>query len=186
MRIPALVLVLAVAVPAHAGELDIDAGAQATTTAWNGDHGGGAMLTAGYWFMSWLGASFIGKEQYATVDDRLLSYFSLNASARATLGSARLVGTLGVVHQHEEPRTVWEQQPLMSALGVADGIRHRFAGRAGASLQIPLRTMGKADPYLGFDVDATVFGDTDKGPRWMMSAGVSVGFLWDFARVVAK
>ena len=37
-------------------------------------------------FADWIGASFIGKEQYATVDDRLLSYFSVNVAVRHPRG----------------------------------------------------------------------------------------------------
>jgi hypothetical protein len=66
---------------AHAGELDLGLGVQATTTTWPDDHGGGAALDASWWFRKWIGASFIAKEQYATVDDRFLSYFSVRSTS---------------------------------------------------------------------------------------------------------
>jgi len=177
-----ILVLLALTAPAVAGELDLDAGLQATTTAWPDDHGGGGALDVGYWFRPWLGASFIGKEQYATVDDRFLSYFSVNAALRHPAGPLRLTGTLGIVHQHEEPRAAVDAMPVESLFGVGDGIRHRMAGRAGVQLALPLRTHDHGDYYLALDLDGTRFWDTDKGPAWMASIGLSLGFTYDFAR----
>jgi hypothetical protein len=175
----ALVMLTGTAV---AGELDLDLGLQATTTGWPGDHGGGGALDLGYWFKPWLGASFIGKEQYATVDDRFMSYFSFNAAVRHPLGPLRLDGTLGLVHQHEEPRAAVDAMPIQSLFGVGDGIRHRMAGRAGVSLAYPFHAHGHGDYYVALDLDGTKFMDTDKGPSWMTSVGLSLGFTYDFAR----
>ena len=184
MRTAACVLltISSISTPVVAGELDIDLGLQATTTGWPDDGGGGPSLAAAWWFKPWLGASFIGKEHYATVDDRVMSYFSANGAVRHALGALRLTGTLGVVHQHEESRAAIMEEPLASALGVADGIRHRMASRAGFSLGLPFRTHDHGDYYVALDVDGTVFADADRGPRWMSSAGLSVGFTYDFAR----
>jgi hypothetical protein len=177
-----LVLVCVLATPAAAGSLDLDLGMQATTTAWPADHGGGAAYGDGYWFVPWLGASFVGKEQYATVDDRFLSYFSVNAAGRREVGPLRLTGTLGVVHQHEEPRAAIMESPAGALFGVGDGIRHRMAGRAGVALALPLRTHAHGDYYAALTLDGTAFSDNDKGPRWMACAGLAVGFTYDFAR----
>jgi hypothetical protein len=176
-----LLLVCALSAPAAAGVLDLDLGAQATTTAWRDDHGGGAALGVGWWFKPWLGASFIGKEQYATVDDRFLGYYSLNVAGRQPLGPLRATATLGVVHQHEEPRAAVMDQLGLSIVGVADGIRHRFASRAGVQLALPVRDTRHGDLYVALDLDGTWFTDSDKGPTWMASAGVSLGFTYDFA-----
>jgi len=56
-----ILLVTALASTATAGSLDVDAGLQATTTAWPDDHGGGATLSLGYWFLPWVGATYLGK-----------------------------------------------------------------------------------------------------------------------------
>jgi hypothetical protein len=165
-----------------AGELDLDLGAQAATTAWPGDHGGGAALAASWWFRPWIGAAFIGKEQYATVDDRVLSYFSFNAAARQPLGRFRLVETLGIVHQHEEPRSAIMAQPYQSLFGVGDGIRHRMAGRAGLELAWPFHAHDHGDYYVALELDGTLFADTDRGPRWMTSAGLAIGFSYDWSK----
>ena len=178
-----LVACLVTASPAFAGELDMNLGLQATHTGWDDDHGGGPSLGVSWLFEPWIGINFLGKEHYATVDDRLMSYFSLNAIVRTTLGDrVRLAGTAGLVHQHEETRAAIEAMPLASAFGVADGLRHRMATRAGAQLAFPFRDRAKGDWYLALDLDATAFAEEDRGPRWMMSAGLSIGFTHDFAR----
>lgn len=159
------------------GVLDMGLGLQATTTGWPDDHGGGPALSAGWWFTPHIAASFVGKEQYAAVDDRMMSYFSFNAGGRADVGRLRLTGTLGLVHQHEEPRAAYMEQPVASLFGVGDGIRHRMAGRAGLTVEIPIQDVF----YFSLDVDATRFLDSDKGPPWMVSAGASLGFVYDFA-----
>jgi hypothetical protein len=178
-----LILVTALGSTAAAGgSIDVDAGLQATTTAWPDDHGGGATLSLGYWFLPWVGATYLGKEQYATVDDRVLSYFSVNAASRFPIGPLRATTTLGIVHQHEEPRAALMEQPGLSVVGTADGIRHRFAGRTGLSLAYPMYAYSRGDMYLSLDLDGTVFTDTNKGPRWNASAGMSFGFTFDFAK----
>lgn len=181
MRLAPFVLLPLLAAPAAAGELDMNLGLQATTTGWPDDHGGGPALAAGWWFRPWLGASFIGKEHYATVDDRFMSYFSVNAALRRALGLVRLTGTLGLVHQHEQSQAAIMEQPLQALFGVGDGIRHRMGSRAGLSLGLPFSTHGHGDYFVALDIDGTVFADTDRGPRWMSSAGLSVGFTYDFA-----
>lgn len=168
------------------GLLDMGLGLQATTTGWPDDHGGGPALSAGYWFTPHIAASFVGKEQYAAVDDRMMSYFSFNAAGRAEVGRLRLTGTLGLVHQHEEPRAAIMESPAEALFGVGDGIRHRMGSRAGFSLGLPLTTHGHGDYYVALDLDGTVFMDEDRGPRWMSSAGLSVGFTYDFARSKSK
>lgn len=181
MRGVALLVVLLCSGVAHAGELDVDVGLIASTTAWPDDHGGGTTLDATWWFGGgWLGASFVGKEQYARVDDRFLSYFSVNAAARHPLGKLRLAGRLGLVHQHEEPRAAIMDQPVASLFGVADGTRHRMAARSEAQLALPFARHGHGDWYVALAVDGTLFGDEDRGPRWMIGAGLAVGLAYDF------
>jgi hypothetical protein len=182
MRRAVLLLVLLVSHTATAGELAVDVGLAATTTAWPDDSGGGTTLDATWWFRSWLGASFVGKEQYAPVDERFLSYFSVNAAARRTVGPVRIAGELGVVHQHEEPRAALMDQPIESLFGVADGTRHRAAGRAGVHVALPFAQHGHGDWYVALAVDSTAFAEAERGPRWMIGAGLAVGLRYDFAK----
>jgi len=186
LRISVLIGVLGLASHARAGELDLNLGLQATHTAWPDDHGGGPTLSATWWFSSWLGGNFTGKEHYAAVDERYTSYFSLNAAARHDLGRLRLGGTLGLVHQHEETLAAIQAMPLESVVGVADGTRHRMASRAGLSLALPFRDRANGDWYVALELDGTVFAEEDRGPRWMTSAGLAVGFTHDFARQAGK
>lgn len=183
MRVLVLVmLVMLLGGTAHAGELDLNLGLQATTTAWDDDSGGGPSFGATYMFKPWLGASFIGKEHYAPVDERLMSYFSINGVVRTSVNRFRLSGNAGIVHQHEETRAAYEDQPIQSLFGVADGMRHRMATRAGAQLALPFRDRAKGDWYVALDLDATYFAEQERGPRWMTSLGLSIGFTHDFAK----
>ena len=187
MRLPAvlaalLVSHLAAPAPAHAGEIDLSLGLQATATDWPDDAGGGPTLGLTWWFRHWIGATFQGKEHFAQVDDRFLSYFSVNASLRKRLGRVRLAGALGLVHQHETPRAAAEAMPLEAALGVADGIRHRAGARAGLQLALPFYAHARGDWYVALELDGTAFTEEDRGPRWSSSAGAAIGFTYDFAR----
>jgi len=188
---PALVLATALGAAvlpaaAHAGELDLNLGLQATTTEWPADHGGGGSLDLGYWFGRTFGVKFVGKEHFAAVDERLMSYLSLNVAARRDVGSVRLVGSLGLVHQHEETRAALMEAPFSALLGIGDGIRHRAGGRAALSLAVPIVAHRRGEWYLAFDLDTTRFTEGERGPRWMSSGGVSLGLTFDFARTVAR
>jgi len=177
-----LTTLVSLAGTARAGELDLDLGLQATHTAWDDDHGGGPTFNATYMVRPWIGGAFIGKEHYATVDERMMSYFSLNVVFRTSFDRFRLSGNTGLVHQHEETRAAIEAQPLASAFGVADGMRHRMATRLGGQLALPFRDRAKGDWYVALDLDATLFAEEDRGPRWMTSLGLSIGFTHDFSR----
>ena len=67
-----------------------------------------------------------------------------------------------------------------------------MASRAGVQLAIPFHDRARGDWYVGLDLDGTVFAEAERGPRWMMSAGLSIGFTHDFtnkappARVVKQ
>jgi hypothetical protein len=172
--------------PAFAGELDLNLGLQATHTAWSDDAGGGPTLQATWWFKDWLGVAFVGKEHYAQIDDRYMSYFSFNAAFRTEAGPLWLGATAGFVHQHEETMSAIDAQPLASLFGVADGMRHRMASRAGLQLALPFHDRAKGDWYVALDLDGTYFAEEDRGPRWMQSVGLSVGFTHDFSKKQGK
>ena len=182
----AILLVTALSTTARAGELDLNFGLQATHTQWDDDHGGGPTLSAAWFVIPEVGISFIGKEHYSTIDQRYMSYFSLNAVFARRWDRVRLSGTVGGVHQHEETQDVIMEQPIASAFGVADGIRHRMAGRAGAQLAFTLSHLPTGDFYVALDLDATVFAEETRGPRWMNSAGLSLGFTHNFASAKSK
>ncbi|HTJ44365.1 MAG TPA: hypothetical protein VL463_19815 [Kofleriaceae bacterium] len=170
-------LLVAASERARAGELDLGVGVGATTTQWSGDRGGGPTIDASWWFTDWLAATYAGKEQYASVDERMLSYFSVGMSARR----GPVVGSLGLVHQHEEPWPSVEDMPVGSVFGAGDGIRHRFGGRAAVHWILPFRAHAHGDFFASIDLDGAYFAD-DHGPAWMASLGASIGFSYDFAR----
>ena len=182
MRTAILVISLSMVPTARAGTLDLDVGLQATHTDWDDDHAGGPTLSASWLFRPWIGMNFTGKEQYASIDDRYLGYYSVNAMFRKAFDHIRISGTAGFVHQHEEPKVAIDAMPIESLFGVADGTRHRMGTRAGVQLAIPFRDRAKGDWYVALDIDATIFSEQERGPRWMSSAGLSIGFTHDFAK----
>lgn len=182
----ALLTCLVAVVPtiAEAGELDLNLGLQATTTEWPADHGGGGTLDLGFWFTDWIGATFLGKEHYAAVDERFMTYLSVNAAVRHDFGPVRVTGSLGLVHQHEETGSAIMEQPFGALFGIGDGIRHRAGSRTGVSIATPVFHYAKGAVFVALDVDATVFSENERGPQWMTSAGISVGATYDFTVVV--
>lgn len=186
LKMSALAASLFASAPAFAGELDLNLGLQATHTEWSDDTGGGPTVQIGYFFNDWIGATFVGKEHYAKVDDRYMSYLSVNAAFRHAAGPVWLGGTLGVVHQHEETMNAIKAQPIASAFGVADGMRHRMASRVGFQLAVPISKAAKGDLYVALDLDGTYFSEQDRGPRWMQSVGLSLGVTYDFTKKKVK
>ena len=186
LKTSVLLALLLASGPASAGELDLNFGLQATHTAWSDDTGGGPTLQVGWWFTDWAGLSFVGKEHYAQVDDRYMSYFSVNGTFRHEAGPVWLGASLGLVHQHEETMEAYERQPIASAFGVADGLRHRMAARTAFQIALPIAKLHRGDMYLALDIDGTYFGEEDRGPRWMQSIGISLGVTRDFSSKKGK
>lgn len=180
MRFTIFSAVVALAVhgtAARAGELDVAGSVEGTSTGWEEDRAGGATLRAAWMWRDWIGAGFVGRQHYATVDERLLAYFAIGPVVRRAVGPVRVAASVGVVHQHEEPMEAIRHQPVRSLLGVGDGIRHRAGARAGVDVAIPFRRHRRGDFYAAIGVDATWFAD-DHGPAWQASAGVGLGFTW--------
>jgi len=163
-----------------AGELDTAGAIGVTTSRWAGDTGGGGSLKVGYFFerLPWLAPIFVGRVELVPVDERIITYFSLGAEARRSLGPCRGYLRLGVVHVHEESRSAFSEAPFQSILGVGPGIRHRAGGNLGIGVEVPFYRMGPSDLYVATDVGGTLFAENDRGPRWYVSATLGLGFRW--------
>ena len=175
-----VIVVLASAQPARAGELDLAYGLGATTSAWKDDTGVSSSLKVGYFFsrLPWLAPIFVGRFELVPVDDRMVHYFSLGAEAKGTVGPVRLYGRAGIVHVHEETRSAFGDHPFTSILGVGDGLRHRAGGNLGIGVELPLRWWGTSDLYGVLDISTTGFAD-DRGPAWYVAGTLGVGYRWD-------
>lgn len=147
-------------------------GPSAVTSTWRGDAGAGASARLGILLFGAFAPDVLTRLVYSTVDDRLLTYLSIGATAYVPLPRVRPYARLGFVHQHEESRAAIEDGPLSAALGVGPGIRHRagFAGALGA--ETPVGTQGRSTFTLGGDVTATHFPDP-RGPTTYFG-----GTLW--------
>jgi hypothetical protein len=168
-----------VAAPAHAGELDLSVGADASASEWDGDQLGSTLLDVAWQFKPWLQVGLMSRIGYGSIDDRLLEYFSVGAEVHRDLGRVRPYLRGGLVHQHEEPLVGVDNQPFQSVLGVGDGIRHRGGLDLALGVEVPFRSFQAGDFYAAAQVLGTWFPDP-RGPGWYMSAGLSVGMRYDF------
>ena len=169
---------------AHAGTLDLAVGLDAGASAWSEDSAvGHSLIEVGYRFWKpWFELHGMSRLGYASVDQRLLEQFGVGVELRAPhLWRLAPYVRADLVHQHEEPRTSWESQPLQSLLGVGDGLRHRGGGSLGAGLELPFYHHAHGWFYAAADLDTTWFPD-DRGPAWYVEGGLALGFTYDFDR----
>jgi len=185
MKAPLLAIVAVAGVtgaagPAHAGVFDIAGGLGATTSAWSDDTGASTSLKLGYFFdrVPWLAPIFVGRIEFAQVDDRMVEYFSAGAEAMLHLGPVRGYARAALVHCHEVSRSAFADEPVQSILGVGDGLRHRAGGNLGLGVELPVKRYAtRSDLYLALDVGGTAFAD-DRGPRWYVSGTLGLGIHW--------
>lgn len=83
---------------------------------------------------------------------------------------------------HDRERMPAGTDPFIRCANKALPKRDQVAQR----LYLDIATLPRGDWYLALDLDATVFAEQERGPRWMSSAGLSIGFTHDFAKAVAR
>jgi hypothetical protein len=164
----------AAATPASRGTIDVALGLDGAASGWDDDQVGHSSVRVTYAVLPWLALGYFGKVGYGSVDERVLSCFSLGGELRTTLGRTRPYARLAVVHQHEESVASLSDSPLQSLLGAGPGIRHRSGGAASVGLDVPFRSHRRGDFFAALDLGATHFID-DRGPRWYLSMGLAVG-----------
>ena len=169
--------------PARAGELDLAIGADAGASSWDEGAVGHGTFKLGYRFLRpWFQLTYLGKIGYASIDERVLSYFAVGAEVRPSLAGGRVRPYLraSLVHQHEEPLVAIEHQPFQSLIGVGDGIRHRGGGALALGVELPLRPHERGRWYASIDLTSTYFPD-DRGPEHYVTLGAGLGVTWDLA-----
>lgn len=107
-------------------------------------------------------AEFGAREGWAFDDSR--STGGLFFGARVPLGDT-LHARVGFAHHHEVPQALAVDAPLQSALGSADGIRHRSGAELGFGGTLPIEERQLGDRLgVGADLGLVAFPDTH-GPR---------------------
>jgi hypothetical protein len=174
MRTLPVLLALVVALPASAGELQGAVGLVGAASEWRDDAAAYASFRIGYRLWHRLAFDAQGWFGHGSVDDRILSYYSLGAAAVGAVKRTRPYLRLGFVHQHEEPAASVRADPFGAAFGVGDGIRHRGGFMSAAGVEIPLAQVARHEWFVAVEGSATWFPDP-RGPAWYVAGGASIG-----------
>jgi len=165
---------------ARAGAVEMELGAGAAASTWQGDAAGYGTLRGAYRFARFARLDVGSWNGRGRVDDRHLGMLILGASFWLPVGPVRPYARAAAVHQHEEPETSRRADPTGSAFGVADGIRHRGGAQAALGLDVPVMVKGwtRSRLLFGAEVAVTRFPD-QRGPELYVFAGGSLGISYD-------
>jgi hypothetical protein len=176
-----LALVCFASVAQAGGELDAAAGPAVGASGGNDWSGDGAIpyatLRLAYRHDDLIGPVFVGREGYASTDERLLTLIGFGAQIWARVGETRPYARLVWLHQHEESVAFAKEEPLGVLFGVGKGIRHRGGMGAALGLDLPF---AKGKRWSGF-VAGEIFCDwffasEAPGPAWYAGGALLVGF----------
>lgn len=165
---------------AEAVELQAATGPNVQGSSWRGDAIVGSALKLGVRFREFFAIDALTRLGYATVDQRMVTYLSLGATAYLRLwdGKIRPFARLALVHQHEEPLSAVREDAFGALFGVGDGIRHRggFGGSLGSDFMIA--KSGKFTEFLvGADLNTSYFPDP-RGPQLYFGGGLWAGLVY--------
>ena len=165
--------------PAWAGELQVALGAGGGGSSWGSDPVGHSMAALGYRFRDLGSVNFVGRLGYGDIDERYIAELSAGGTLYGRLGATRPNLRLALVHQHEEPVPSIEADPVGSAFGTGDGIRHRYGGLAQVAIDLPFAvTNERAEWVLSAYLASSAFVD-ERGPRSYLYGGLSLGVNYD-------
>jgi hypothetical protein len=158
--------------PARGGEIQVATGPGAAASTWRGDGSFSQGLRLGYRFADLVAIDSVSRLGYGTVDDRVITYFSLGGTLYGRIGKVRPYIRLAFVHQHEEPLPGYREDPFGAFFGVGDGIRHRGGFGSSLGVDVPVHKGKSTELVLGVDATGSFFPDP-RGPQ--VYAG---GSLW--------
>lgn len=174
----ACVLALAVPTPARAGELQVDAGLSARTSAWRGDGGGGGWLGGGYRFARVVALDFLVWEELLSVDRRLNTGLTLGLTGTLPWEKVRPSLRVYAVHQHEEGLVSVAEHPFTTVLGIGPGIRHRAGGGARLGVEVPFAKSKRVEYVVLGGLEGTWLGPRALGPSayYGLTAGLGINY----------
>lgn len=170
----ALSALLFASASAGATEVQVASGPAANGSSWRGDGALMQSLKLGLRFRDVIAVDALTRLGYGTVDDRVLTYLSLGATAYARLGRTRPYARLAFVHQHEEPTSAVRNEPFGAVFGVGDGIRHRGGFGSSVGVDVVVARGKKTNLLLGVDANGTWFPDP-RGPSLYYGGGLWAG-----------
>jgi hypothetical protein len=143
---------------------------------WRGDYAAFAPMRLSYRYKQLVSLDALVRVGYATVDQRMLTCFSLGGTIGKKVGPVLPYVRLALVHQHEESRAAVADDPGGALFGVGNGIRHRGGFAAGVGVDVPVQRVPKlGEWFVGAEAGATYFPDA-RGPALYAGGSVWLGF----------
>jgi hypothetical protein len=175
----AAVAALLYASEARATDYYVEGSVMGGGSTWGTDPNVQGALRTGFEFVDIVSVDLQGRLGYASVDERMLMMVGLGTKLALPIEPVVPHVRLAAIHFHETPLAAMHHDPFMHAMGVGDGIRHRFGfeGALGVSwffVKVKDATfLAQAEGY----VDA--FPDDGKGPVVYGGAGLGLGMQYD-------
>lgn len=177
-----VVVLLFIPRAAHAGEIQIDAGAAMLGSSWQGDFAGGGLLRLGYRFARVVSIDFVGWEQMAVVDTRFDTGLTFGVTGYIPLKRIRPSLRVFAIHQHEEGAVSVAQTPGGFIFGIGSGIRHRAGGGVTLGAEIPLGKNKDLEWILFAELEGIWFPDV-LGPNFYYGGNAGIGFNFSLPKL---
>ncbi|NUO51712.1 MAG: hypothetical protein HOV80_22890 [Polyangiaceae bacterium] len=135
-------------------------------------------LRTGFEFLDIISVDLQGRLGYASVDERMLMMVGLGTKLALPIEPFIPHIRLQAIHFHESPVDVMKHDPFMHAMGVGDGIRHRFGFEAGLGASYLFAKVKRANFLAQMEGYVDAFPDDGKGPVVYGGAGLGVGMQY--------
>jgi hypothetical protein len=135
-------------------------------------------LRTGFEFLDIVSVDLQGRLGYASVDERMLMMVGLGTKLALPIEPFIPHIRLHAIHFHESPVDVMKHDPFMHAMGVGDGIRHRFGFEAGLGASYLFAKVKRANFLAQAEGYVDAFPDDGKGPVVYGGAGLGVGMQY--------
>ena len=162
---------------AHATDFTIEATTVGEGSAWRGDGLVQGGVRGGFQFAHIVSIEAQARIGYGVVDERILELIGIGTKLEIPIKPISPHLRLGVLHQHEEPSAAASEDPFGAAVGVGDGIRHRF----GAEGAVGIDWMFAKVKRVTFQASVEAYGDLfpdKKGPLFYAGGGLAFGLRY--------
>lgn len=144
---------------------------------WRGDgliQGG---IRSGFEFGDIVGVEAQARIGYGAVDERILELIGIGTKLSIPIKPISPHLRLAALHQHEEPAAAASEDPFGAAVGVGDGIRHRFGGEGAIGVDWFFAKVKRVTFQATVEAYGDVFPDK-KGPLFYGGGGLAIGLQY--------
>lgn len=170
----ALAALLATARDAHATDFYVEGTAYGGASAWERDPNVQGALHLGFEFVDIVSVDVVGRIGFAGIDERMLMMVGIGTKLALPFEVIIPHVRLTAIHAHETPVDAMHHDAFGHAMGVGDGIRHRFGVEGALGLSWMFAHYKKA----GFMAQAEAYVDgfpDDRGPQVYGGGGLGFG-----------